>query len=135
MTLLYGPDGKPLIPDPAPKSKDKATGNTPEKNSIGKRANRLLWGAILSIATLIGAAAVGLPRPSVSQSDPVDPNNSMSASFTVTNNNYIPLWHVTVLFSPGLLTTIAAHDPPPNFDSFVPNYGTQSPGGTGKTIR
>jgi hypothetical protein len=35
-----------------------------------------------------------LPRLSVTVNEPVDPSNAMSASFTITNSGFIPLWDV-----------------------------------------
>ena len=52
---------------------------------------RKIIGAVLGLATLIGGAAVLLPRVTVTVSDPVDPNNPFSSSVTITNTGYIPL--------------------------------------------
>jgi hypothetical protein len=104
MTLLYGSDGKPV----------SGSASVPHKTSghhTGIRARRAIsW--ILGIATtIIGVVAVVYPRPVVTPSEPVDPENSLSASFTVTNNNVVPLWHVSGAFSLGELHT--AHREPP----------------------
>jgi hypothetical protein len=58
-----------------------------------------LWTKALGAATLIGGAAAVLTflsRPSVSVSDPVDPDNAFSSAFTVTNGNFVPLKDVSV---------------------------------------
>lgn len=49
------------------------------------------WGAVLGTAiTLVSV----YPRVSIAASDPVDPVDPFSVSFTVTNNNYLPLENV-----------------------------------------
>jgi len=58
----------------------------------------------LAIATLVGgiaAALVFLPRISVVPSDPVDAANPFSASFTIANNNFIPLRQVVASLGVG----------------------------------
>jgi hypothetical protein len=44
--------------------------------------------AVGTIASLL----VLLPRVTVNVDDPIEPSNSMSASFTIANNSIIPLW-------------------------------------------
>jgi hypothetical protein len=64
------------------------------KTARGKGTVVLLLEWLLGLATLIGGLAAiltFLPRVSVSQSDPVEPSNPFSASFTITNMNFIPL--------------------------------------------
>jgi hypothetical protein len=59
--------------------------------------HKTAFAVVLGIATLLGgvvAALTFLPRISCEQNDPVDPTNSMSASFTIANNNFVPLQHV-----------------------------------------
>jgi hypothetical protein len=57
----------------------------------------------------------------VNTSDPVDPDNSLSASFTITNNNFIPLRGVTARIGIGQIFGTGAGD----IDrTFVPSYKT-----------
>jgi hypothetical protein len=69
--------------------------HTPLRTADKKRAHTsMLVAWILGIATLVGgiaAAATFLPRISVIPSDPVDPNNPFSVSFTITNSNFVSL--------------------------------------------
>jgi hypothetical protein len=63
-----------------------------------KKTRSLIIGSVLGLATVLGVPAALLtllPRISVASSDPVDPNDTLSASFTISNNNFIPLRHVT----------------------------------------
>jgi hypothetical protein len=53
-----------------------------------------LIGGVVAVLTL-------LPRISVSPTDPVDPDNPLSASFTIANNNFIPLRHVSAVLGIG----------------------------------
>jgi hypothetical protein len=62
----------------------------------------------LGICTLLGglvAAIAFLPRVAVIQTDPSDPSNPFSASFTITNTSYvpIPLHDVEVGVCPGAI--------------------------------
>jgi hypothetical protein len=91
-------------------------------NQVGRRFTvRQVWGTILAVATLIGVPAALLtllPRITVTPSDPVDPANSLSASFTIANNNFIPLRHVTAYVSVGQIVS-TGHDLDP---SFIPGF-------------
>ena len=72
---------------------------------------------VLGLATLIGGLAAALallPRMTVTPSDPVDPTNPFSASFTITNTGYIPLRSVNVGFGLGEIGSQGA-TPTPNF--------------------
>lgn len=95
-SLLYGPDDKPL---PLTAQEQKLS-EKERKESVahprGIQAHKRLIAWLLGGATLLGAVVVFVPRPSVAPTDPVDLNNSMSASFTITNVGFIPLRHVTV---------------------------------------
>jgi hypothetical protein len=69
------------------------------RNSRKNRVRGWLWGSLLAICTLVGgpAAIVSfLPRVSVTPSDPVYPGDPLSSSFTIANENFIPLKHVMV---------------------------------------
>jgi hypothetical protein len=94
--VLYGPDNRPIpsVSGLAEKSAKPSAAPTPPQNQKGNRLHKRTVAAILGVATLLGGAAVVLPRPAVIPGDPADPDNSMSATFTVTNNNIVPLWHV-----------------------------------------
>jgi hypothetical protein len=76
-----------------------------------KRRTSMLLAIVLGLATIVGglaAALAFLPRVSVVPSDPVDINNPFSASFTITNMNYIPLREVSVSFNLGQIATAPA---------------------------
>ncbi len=67
------------------------------RQEAGKTLEIPLLAWSLGLATLLGgvvSALTLLPRVSVTPSDPVDPTNTFSASFTISNNNFIPLRHV-----------------------------------------
>ena len=100
--LLYGPDNKPLplsekltLKSPShkkktPRRKDKGT---PRPRPLLRAA---LW-TLSSAVTLVGFVAALLtllPRLSLFVSDPVDPTNPFSASFTIINSGYVPLYAV-----------------------------------------
>ena len=70
----------------------------------------VLLGLIVGILTL-------LPRISVTASDPVDPNDTLSASFTISNNNFIPLRHVSAALG---VEQIQPFGVP--LDSHIPRY-------------
>jgi hypothetical protein len=80
---------------------------------------------ILAIATIAGGLAaivVFLPRISVLPSDPVDLTNPFSASFTITNNNFIPLRQVNALLGIGQIVMEPAQMIPhfkPTFESRI----------------
>jgi hypothetical protein len=107
--LLYGPDNKPLpqqmVNDGQEKLAPKARQDTPTPTRKGIKAHKKLIAWLLGIATLLGGATVVLPRPTVMQTDPVDPSNPFSASFTITNTTIIPLHHVNAYFALGGITT------------------------------
>jgi hypothetical protein len=66
-------------------------------------AHKLLWGSIAGIATIAGlfaSALAFLPRVTIEASNPPDPHNPFTASFTVTNSGAIPLNDVTVTVFP-----------------------------------
>ena len=76
---------------------------------------------LLGLATLLGgivALLTLLPRVSVTPSDPVDPINPFSASFTITNNGFVPLSSVDALLGIGQVATAPALLDP----NFVPNF-------------
>jgi hypothetical protein len=71
-----------------------------------------LWTLLLGGATLLGgmvAAVALLPRMVVSVSEPADPDRPLTASFTVTNTNVVPLWDVIVGVAPGDVLLGDAH--------------------------
>lgn len=103
MTLLYGPDGKPITDSIS--AADTPKPHKASEHQKGNRARRLLVACVLGAATIIGTFGVVIPRPVVTPSEPVDPQNSLSASFTVANTGYIPLWHVTGRIALGKLKT------------------------------
>jgi hypothetical protein len=106
MPIIYGPDDKPLITIADPKSERKEEKDRPSESHKGIRAHKVLLAWLLGIATLLGGAAVVLPRPTVTADEPVDPQNTLSASFTIVNTNFIPLRHVTAALGLGQLKTI-----------------------------
>ena len=76
--------------------------------------------ALATIAGGVAAALALLPRISCVPSDPVDPSNPFSASFTITNNNFIPLRQVQASFGIGHVVTAPAQPPAnlvPTFES------------------
>ncbi len=70
--------------------------------------SKLRRAVVLFLEILAGCGVVGLvaailslyPRPNVSFGDPAIPDDVLSASFTFSNNGYISLSHVRILFSP-----------------------------------
>jgi hypothetical protein len=69
-----------------------------EQKPLGTKLRKILGVAISGLVTLVGlvvALLTLLPRPAVTPSDPVDPDNPLSASFTIANNNFIPLRRVS----------------------------------------
>jgi hypothetical protein len=82
----------------------------PKKKKIKSRMSP--WTLLLGGATLLGgivAAVALLPRMVVSVSEPADPERPLSASFTVTNTNVVPLWDVIVGIAPGDVLLGDAH--------------------------
>jgi hypothetical protein len=80
-----------------------------EETNQGKQR----FASLLGVCTIIGTVAALLtfvPRPSVVPGDPVDPSDSMSASFTIVNTTFIPLWHVTAEVASGYLNGGKAPD-------------------------
>ena len=76
---------------------------------------------ILAAATLVGAAIAAyslLPRVTVDSSVPVDPNNPLSASFTVINSSYYPLYNVRVMLGIGQIVTGSKKLDP----NFIPSF-------------
>jgi hypothetical protein len=67
----------------------------PKKRSRRQRIVGMLL-FVIGIPSIIAAFLTFLPRLTVSPSDPVDPLNPFSASFTITNSNFVPLRHVNV---------------------------------------
>jgi len=80
-----------------------------------------VWGAFLVFCAALALLSV-LPRISVLPSDPVDPNNSMSSSFLITNTGFIPLRHLTVALALGEVTSAVQTNPK---DAHV--YSTSQP--------
>jgi len=81
----------------APKSKPKKQRQRAAKTQSGTSLRRITIGAISAALTILGgvvAVLALLPRISVTPGDPVDPNDTFSAAFTISNNNFIPLRHV-----------------------------------------
>jgi hypothetical protein len=109
---LRAPKHPELTPITAPmKSGKKSVSNKLEKKKSKQEKShphRVLTGWLLGIATLIGGAVVFLPRPTVTQGDPVDSANAFSAPFTVTNTSVIPLEHVDIGLVIGQFTTAPA---------------------------
>lgn len=76
---------------------------------------------ILAVATLLGtalAAVALLPRIIVDSSVPVDPNNPMSASFTIINSSVIPLENIRVALGIGQIVTGSKQIDP----NFIPSF-------------
>jgi hypothetical protein len=99
----------------------------------GKKKQRAsLRGFIVAICTLLGglaAAITFLPRITVTAADPVDPNNALSASFTIANTSVAPitLYHVSAKIVPGQII----FGPPGSFGS-PPKHFDLSPNGVQK---
>ena len=74
---------------------------------------------------MLGGAAVVLPRPTVIPSDPVDPSNPLSASFTIINNSFIPLRHVTTLIGIGRVFSPDVKEFPPRSEDYLPDFRTR----------
>jgi len=102
--LLYGEDGKPLPLSAKTKKLLKKEQTKSRGPQGGFRAHKKVIGLSLSAMTIIGALVVFVPRPTVIPTDPVDPTNSMSASFTIANAGLIPLNHVTAWIALGTVT-------------------------------
>jgi hypothetical protein len=90
---------------------------------MAKRTKKqnLLFVSILAIATLLGgvvAVLALLPRPVITPSDPVDIANPFSASFTVSNANFIPLYNVNVSLGIGQIVTYPRQIDP----NFIPSF-------------
>ena len=68
------------------------------------RLRALLAGTITTIG-VVGTLVAFWPRPVVSASDPVDLDNPFSASFTITNNNVVPLHNLDVSVALGNIKT------------------------------
>ncbi len=83
----------------------------------------MLLAIVLGLATIVGgiaAALAFLPRVTVVPSDPVDALNPFSASFTITNTNFIPLQDVSICLGMGQIATFPAQIDPnltPTFES------------------
>jgi hypothetical protein len=102
----------------APKPHKKAKPPRAE-GKRGKSGSRLLaW--VLGISTLLGglaAAVTFLPRVSVTPADAVDPNNPFSASFTITNANFVTLYNVGARIALGrVVAEPLPFDPPKHFE-------------------
>jgi hypothetical protein len=84
---------------------------------------KLLFPIILALSTLLGgfvAVFALLPRISVTPSDPVDTVNPFSASFTISNTNFIPLNDVNVSIGLGQIATLPRQFNP----DFIPSFKT-----------
>jgi hypothetical protein len=82
-----------------------------------------VWRWLLAAATLIGgfaALVTFLPRVSVSRSEPVDPSNPFSASFTITNESFIPLRDVGAAMGLGQIVT-----EPAGMSRFKPDFSSR----------
>lgn len=84
------------------------------------RVVALLSGAATLLGVIMAALAL-LPRVSVVPSDPVDPSNPFSASFTITNNNFIPLGEVSAWLGTGQVVTQPKKPSP----GWIPNWQTR----------
>ena len=82
----------------APKRpKPKKQEQKPAKIQPVQSLRKSIFTAISVVLALLGgivAVLTLLPRISVTPSEIVDPNDTFSASFTISNNNFIPLRHV-----------------------------------------
>ena len=99
----------------------------PRKGAIQTRRRISVLEIILALATLVGgvaAALVFLPRISVVPADPVDSSNPFSASFTITNTNFIPLRDVNVSLGVGQISTEPAQLDPNFNPSFETRFST-----------
>ena len=82
---------------------------------------RQLSGVFFALTAAVGvvvSALTLLPRISVAPSDPVDSRNPLSSSFTIQNNNFIPLHHVMVMI--GLRQINPVSDAPFSLDPKAP---------------
>jgi hypothetical protein len=82
------------------------TTQAPRPPSIKPPENRGCFWWILALSTIAGGVAAILffyPRPTISDSEPIEPQFALSASFTVTNNGFIPLEDVNVGLALGKL--------------------------------
>jgi hypothetical protein len=79
---------------------------------------RFIGGTVALFGVVVGLLAI-LPRVSVTPSDPVDPNNTFSASFVIANGTYVPLRNVTATLAIGQLQGLGKGPVDPNFH---PNY-------------
>ena len=74
--------------------------------------SRWLWGGLLGLCTIMGGAAVVLPRVTAVFSDPPDENDPFSSSITITNIGYIPLDSVTANLSVGAIQFLSPEGQP-----------------------
>lgn len=79
---------------PKPKKQSRKAKKSQGKSSLMQRGIGAFFGALALIGGAVAFLTL-LPRISVTPSDPVDPDNALSASFTISNNNFIPLRHVS----------------------------------------
>jgi hypothetical protein len=87
----------------------------PRKKSEGLPSIRSV---ILGITTVVGGIAalfVFVPRPSVTPVDPTDPSNLLTALFTVSNESFVPLEHVSIDLALGFLGRDANYSPVTKF--------------------
>lgn len=90
------------------KKETKAKKQQKPQNIQGKiRPHKVLIGFLLGAATVLGGVAAVIffvPRPTVVQGDPVEPDNPFSASFTIRNTNVTPLNETDACISVGEIT-------------------------------
>ena len=82
------------VKQPKPKKQRKKAKKIQPQRAIWKIALGGISGALALTGGVVAVLTL-LPRISVTPSDPVDPSNTFSAAFTISNNNFIPLRHVT----------------------------------------
>lgn len=82
------------------------------------RAAVTILGVIASVIALLAL----LPRPLVTPSDPVDPNNVFSAAFTIANTNFVPLDDVNVLLGVGEIVPSGASPALRPTPGFIPDF-------------
>jgi hypothetical protein len=90
--------GKTLRKEEPPRpEKQKQRG---AENQSGTSLRKIAIGAASAMLALLGgvvAVLTLLPRISVTAGDPIDPNDTLSAPFTISNNNFIQLREVSAI--------------------------------------
>lgn len=97
VTILYGPDDKPISgPDLSSSELIKGRGDKSRRKKA--RIAKINWlGRSIVVVTFLGfgiALLTLFPRLSVSNESPIDPTQPFSTPFRIVNDGYVPLFSV-----------------------------------------